>query len=439
MNGYTLPFQPSFSSYQRISAENILETFNICPRQKQCFNTYYNEVCNQHLNTIAVNKNGDKVEPTPISNHPFMHPDIPHDIHCFINQFLLNLMLYGYVAYRIHRRKIQILNPTEYTINYIQGRLETTLDRRKWLLTVLHYPIEGHMQSPGSTAWRSSQQRQRIFRNMSLRDEQNSRPNIYVTNQKKVVMGTNDGAVAHFVPTDNDMPHSVDTPMLYNQQFSNFQQAEKLLDKELSKEEELERQKRKRRFNEDADEMYGHRTYHIENGKDVPFLVPHLRSAENWPEEVHRIDMEIIYAWGLTPQKLGMKGGTERTASDKRAFSVGMNNSEIYLQYIIFEKLNEGLRFVTATQDKISGKIVYYQIAKKLTSYEFEEIMPYLKSSVILNQLHLMYGLPKEDFSEEQIKHAIEKRLEERKKGEMRESVLDKRDQQNSVDLDADA
>lgn len=432
--------QQSSVSYPTI--KDIGDIASQCEEQINCLATYRDGLFNENIRWVT-RKETDEGSVHIINKQK----PIPTKLECFMVQILQHLLLYGYVAYRKSRDQYQILEPTAYSIKLKYGCIQTTLDRSKrWIVKILDYPgVNGQLTSSGAHAYQASKEYMRLKKNLSDRDKQNSRPSIFLRDVLKT-SATQDG-MPRFHPTDPDVPYTVvDSVMSFNTQFAK-PTGEEVLDAKMTKSEKQEYKRRKVLFNEEA--QYAQRNYYIEPNKDVPIPVPHLRSTENWLEEVKLLREAIWSAYRLTPQRLGKKGGTERNSSDKRAFSAGLQNTDMFEKRLYHDIINEILFSVTASDDNDTGSVECVQITYKMTPFSLPEIAPFIKAPALVNHLSALYRIPKEEWNVQAIKAAFATEspgaaapngLEPKKKerSEMDDSTLAQRDKQNSEDLKKD-
>jgi len=349
----------------------------------------------------------------------------------FIQEFILHLHLFGYVAYRLQRKGktvwYEIADPTMYeirrepttslwsihvTTTFLENPLKGT---KQWHLAMFSMPLYSHDRlqihytSCGYQAMEFALELQRIREETQQRDKYNAMPTVFTQVSRQIVSST-EGKRPWFRTAALPMYENAmapDVPQDFNTMVEERAETIQRLD-ELS---EQARQRTQQIYDPDT-EPYAVgmgsrpkrkrqlRELMISDGREGS-TAPFLRSPEGLDKIIQKHEQHILFAWGVPPQVLGQNINTERTAASNRLSDIAISGFEANIK-IIRQHLQEAL--CTLTTQISRDPTVYLRLASCMSTYNLSQLEGILTPEACLATYSCVYQVPVEHLSLDAIK-----------------------------------
>ena len=339
-------------------------------------------------------------------------------------EVVIELLLYGYCVYKLHRGAPLVLSGRDVELVFRKGKFAPRLidhpppgPRLGWQLIVAEPPrvdVSGRYVEPSSAAHRCFKQaveRLVIEGNLVARDTVNSVPTVYtkVANNVVASAGSSRPWFTHGNPLAADVSQRVDLDQLMRHRSETIAALDRITDTAL-------RRTPSAPLGEaPSDATTEHRELAVSDGREMTeahMLEQHTVIAHH---TIDRLSHEIQFAFGVPPQVQGRNINSERMASSNR-----LNEQAITHFRATARRFKAHLEVVFA----VIGGAKY---GDRADSHLLDQIGHLLKPARLIKLYALAYDLDESDFDRERVKAATEVESKKQKTDETKLSATLKR------------
>lgn len=341
----------------------------------------------------------------------------------FIREYIRQICVFGFAVYRVARvpskhneAKLQVANSQNFVLYWSDKKHdwdvrnegdESFTQKGKWFLSVYSEPMRfgtTNVLVPASCAtmaYHDSVKLAHLNDNILKRDEINSIPAVYTQSSQRIMgasarpnnTDTNRNSVGLVDETVHDMTMFMKTRLDTLKRFD-------AMSKQLRDDATKAYKSKSIKEGKKPQKIHDAQEYFITDGRDMKEIT-FRRSPEDLDKLCSTLSNNILFAWKIPPQALGMNINSERLASSDRLTQMAISRYDDHIK-----DLRNNIQFALSNISKLIMKdspTVEVQLRPIISAFALSQIEPILKTNIAQQLISRVYDVPVDYIDKERL------------------------------------